>query len=117
MEQLSTLDALFAKMGEYTKMEDEISFAEFQSFYTALLAFLQREYQNLSEDDLVKLTGITRIVAANAKMRAVHKDDNRKKFVKMGEKASFWEDAIRLRLTKGGMSKDTLDERVGALWN
>jgi hypothetical protein len=116
MEELTSLEALFAKMGEYTKMEDEIPFAEFQAFYTALTNFLQQQYQEQGEEQLVQLTGMTMIVAANAKMRAMRKDENRKKFAKMAEKASFWEDAIRRRLLKDGMGKEALDERVGALW-
>lgn len=116
MEQLTTMEALFAKMGEYTKMEEELSFAEFSSYYNDLTGFLQREFQNLSDDELVQAKGMTMIVAGNAKMRALRKDANRKKFVKMGEKAKFWEDAIALRLTKGGMEQAALDEKVGALW-
>jgi len=116
MEQLTTLEALSAKMGEYTKMDEEISFEEFQSYYTSLMNFLQAEYQNLTEDELVQAKGMTMIVAGNAKMRALRKDANRKKFDKMGQKAAFWEDAIRRRLVKEGMSENVLDEKVGGLW-
>ena len=116
MEQLLTMDILFEKMGEYTKTEEEIPFAEFQSYYNDLMTFLQNEYQELGEEDLVKVKGMTMIVAGNAKMRALRKDENRKKFNKMGEKAAFWEDAISRRLNKEGMKSDDLNEKVGALW-
>lgn len=116
MEKLTTLDALFNKMGEYTKMETELPFAEFSAYYNDLMAFLQKEYQGLSEDALVQLKGMTMIVAANAKMRSMHKDENRKKFVKMCEKAKFWEDAIALRLQKEGMDANTLEEKISSLW-
>ena len=46
----------------------------------------------------------------------MRKDENRKKFTKMGEKSAFWENAIKLRLTKEGMSESELDEKVDALW-
>ncbi len=116
MEKLTTLDALFTKMGEYTKMETELPFAEFVAYYNDLMAFLQKEYDKLDEEALVKLKGMSMIVAANANIRALHKDENRKKFNKMSEKAKFWEDAIALRLKKSGMSEATLDEKVSALW-
>lgn len=116
MERLGTMEALYNKMGEYTKMEEELPFDEFVAYYNDLIAFLQREYQNLSEDELVQAKGITMIVAGNAKMRSLRKDANRKKFVKMSEKAKFWEDAIALRLRKEGMTEDVLGEKVGALW-
>lgn len=116
MESLTTLAELSAKMGEYTKAEEEISFGEFQSYFNDLMAFLQKEYQDLGNDDLVTAKGIAMIVAGNAKMRSLRKDANRKKFSKMGEKAAFWEDAIRRRLLKEGMTEADLDEKVGALW-
>ena len=114
--QLTTLDTLYEKMGEYTKMEDELAFDEFVSYFNDVMAFLQKEYQNLSQDDLVKARGITMIVASNAQMRSLRKDANRKKFAKMCEKASFWENAISLNLRKSGMTQDELDEKLSKMW-
>ena len=114
--ELHTLDALFDKMSEYTKMETELPFAEFQEYDQALIDYLMQNYNDMNVEELVKAMGMTMIVAGNAKMRAQHKDQNRKKFVKMGEKAKLWEDAIALKLKKGGMTADDLDERVAALW-
>ena len=116
MEQI-TLDALHAKMGEFIKMEEKLPFPEFLAYYNDLMAFLQSSYQDLGQDELVTLKGITGIVSMNAKARALDKDENRKKFAKMGEKTGFWEDAISLRLKKEGMDKDALDEKVSALWD
>lgn len=116
MEKLTTMEALSARMGQYTKMEDEIAFDEFIAYYNDLLAFLQAQYQDLDQDELVRAKGMTMIVAGNARMRALRKDANRKKFAKMADKAKFWEDAIALRLKKEGLDPEALEEKVSALW-
>ena len=113
---MATLDELNAKMSQYVKMESELEFTEFVDYYNDLMAFLQAEYGNLDQDALVKCKGMCMIVAGNAKMRALRKDANRKKFAKMGEKAYFWEDAIARRLKRDGMSEQELDDKVSALW-
>lgn len=110
------MEELFAKMAEYVKMEEQLPFDEFQTYYQSVIDFLLKSYQDLSADELVKAKGITMIMANNAKTRARLKDGNRKKFLKMGEKASFWEDAIKHRLIKEGMSAAEVDEKVEALW-
>lgn len=117
MEELKTIDALYNKMGEYTKMEEELPFPEFQHFYQSLMDYLMKNYQDMSRDDLLKAKGMTMIVAANAQLRATRKDEYRKKFSKMAEKGKFWEDAIVLNLTKSGMTKDEIDTKVGEMWS
>lgn len=113
---MATLDELNAKMSEFVKMDTELPFDEFVSYYNDLMAFLQAEYGELDQEALVKSKGMCMVVAGNAKMRALRKDANRKKFAKMGEKAYFWEDAIARRLKKEGMSQQELDDKVGSLW-
>lgn len=110
------MEELFAKMGEYVKMEEELAFPEFQSYYQKLMDFLMKSYQDLATEDLVKAQGITGILAVNAKTRALKKDENRKKFAKMGEKAAFWEDAIKAKLLKDGMDEAELSAKIEALW-
>ncbi len=118
MPDLTTMEALYQKMGEYTRMDTELPFAEFVAFAQALLDYLQKNFQDMPEEDLIKAKGMTMILAGNAKMRAQKKDANRKKFAKIGEKAKFWEDALALRLTKhGSLTGDELDQRVSGLWS
>jgi glucokinase len=111
------MEELFAKMGEYVKMEDELAFAEFRDYYQQLIDYLMKSYQDLSAEQLVKAKGITMILAINAKARTMKKDENRKKFAKMAEKAAFWEGAIKARLLKEGMAESELDAQVEALWD
>ncbi len=111
------MESLFNQMAEFIKMEEELPFAEFQSYYTSVMAFLQKEYQDLTVDDLLKAKGILSIMGANAKTRALVKNENRKKFQKMAEKSAFWDDAITRRLVKiEGLSNDEVQEKVESLW-
>lgn len=111
------MEELYNKMGEYVKMEEELPFDEFQSYYNSVMNFLQKEYQNLSVDELIKVKGIVRIMCANARTRSLVKDVNRKKFVKIGEKTAFWDDAINRHLVKDeGMDADEVQKKVDALW-
>ncbi|MEG1662223.1 MAG: hypothetical protein RR332_06855, partial [Clostridiales bacterium] len=82
-----------------------------------VMTFLQNQYQEMSMEDMVKAKGILAIMAANAKTRAIAKDVNRKKFVKMAEKSAFWDDALKHRLIKEeGMTDDELQQKIEALW-
>ena len=113
---MATLEQLSDKMRGYVKMDSELPFDEFTAYYNDLMAFLQAEYGELDAEALLACKGMCMVTAGNAKMRALRKDANRKRFAKMGEKAAFWEDAIARRLKKEGLSQDEIDEKVGALW-
>jgi hypothetical protein len=110
------MEELYAKMAEYVKMEEQLPFAEFQTYYQSVIDYLMKSYQDMGTEDLIKAKGVTMIMANNAKARARLKDANRKKFLKIGEKSAFWEDAIKHRLIKEGMDATELDEKVEALW-
>jgi len=84
------MEELFAKMGEYIKMEDELPLPEFQTYYQSVMDYLMKNYQDMSTEQLVQAKGITMIMAGNANARALRKDANRKKFQKIGEKSAFW---------------------------
>ncbi len=107
---------LFAKIKEYVKMTEELSFNEFSEYYQEVISFLQSEYQDLNEEDLLKAQGICGIISSNAQARAAKKDSNRKKFQKMGEKAGFWEGSIKMRLAKSGLSPAEIDKKQAELW-
>ena len=111
------IEELFDKMTEFINMDKEIPTEEFAEYYKKVIDYLMKSYQDMSTDDLIKAKGITSVIASNAKLRAARKNEDRKKFTKMGDKSSFWEEAIKLRLTKEGLSAADIDEKVAALWN
>ncbi|MDO4581212.1 MAG: hypothetical protein Q4B96_01340 [Bacillota bacterium] len=113
---MGEMQELFAKMGEYVKMDSELPLPEFSAYYQRVMAHLMADYQNMDTDQLVQAKGITMIMAANAKLRALKKDGDRKKYAKIADKADFWQDAIKARLLKDGMTAEELDDRVEKLW-
>lgn len=111
------MEELYQKMVEYTQMTEELPFDEFAEYFHKVMDFLQLSYQDLATEDLIKAKGICDIISANARARAMKKDTNRKKFMKMDEKSDFWQAAIEARLVKQGMGKEEIAEKEEALWN
>jgi hypothetical protein len=107
---------LYAQMREYVNMEDELPFPQFTAYYQELMACLQADYQDLASEELIQAQGCCGILANNAQMRATRKDPNKKKFAKMAEKATFWQDAIKTRLTKDGLSAEEQEQKLQGLW-
>ena len=110
------MEQLFNKVREYLKMTEELPFVAFSGYFNDVTGYLQQNYQDMNDDDLIKAYGICGIVASNAEARAGHKDANRKKFTKMAEKTRFWEDAIKTRFVKGGMLPNELEEKCAAFF-
>ena len=111
------MEELYNKMLEYTKMTEELPFEEFSSFYQDMMSLLQKDYQDLNTEELIKAKGILAITSVNALTRAAKKDSNKKKFQKMAEKAKFWQEAIKTRLVKDGLTTQEIDEKTAALWD
>jgi len=106
----------FAQMKGFLKMEDELEFAKFSAYYQDVMNCLQADYQELSQDELAEAQAICGLLGENANMRAAAKKDaNRKKFQKMHEKCAFWQDAIKAKLKKEGMSEEEMMKKVNAL--
>lgn len=107
------MQAIIEKMNGYLKMEDELEFGEFSAYYKEVMDLLQKDYQNLGKEDLVKVSAVLQIVAANAMDRSGKKDANSKKFKKMSEKCQFWATAIEMRVRKEfGMNKQDLEAAI-----
>ena len=110
------MEELYQKMLGYTKMTEELPFDEFQVYYQQLMDLLQKDYQDLTQDELITAKGILNIVHMNAMARSLKKDECRKKFQKMSEKANFWQEAIKARLLKEGLTAKELEAKEELLW-
>ena len=106
------MEALFQKIREYIKMTEDLPFAEFAAYYQEVMDLLQKDYQDLSREDLLKAVGICQTMHASASSRAAAKDANKKKFAKMAEKSGFWQGAIKARLIKEGMTAGEIEDAV-----
>ena len=109
------MDALFAKMKDYVKMDTEITAEEFQAYYKQVIDRLQEGFDAMAEDTLLQGKIITTIMSSNAGVRGKRKNNDAKKFRKMQEKSKFWTDAIDYRLKKMGLSESDIEERTAAL--
>ncbi len=110
------MEALFAKLREYLQMEEEIPFEEFSAYYKKVLAEWQANYQGYDKDILLQAAAIATVTAANAIDRGKYKDANSKKFKKMGDKLTFWAQAIALRLEKEyGLNNNQVDQEIDKL--
>ncbi len=109
------MDSLLAKMREYLKMESEIPFEEFKDYYEQVMDYLQNNYDNMTNDELLVAKFVLDIVSSNSKSRAIRKGPESKKYKKMAEKTSFWSEAIDFRLKNAGMSKEDIDTGVAKI--
>lgn len=110
------MEELYAKLREYLQMDEDIPFAEFDSYYKAVMAEFMANYKGYDKETLIKAAAITTVAAANAIDRGKTKDANSKKFRKMAEKLSFWAEAIALRLEKEhGLNKNQVDQEIDSL--
>ena len=112
---LKLMEALFEKMKEYVKMDTEISAAEFQEYYQQVMDGLQKNFDKLEEEELLKAKIVATIMAGNAGNRRAKKDADAKKFKKIQEKSSFWANAIEYKLKKMGLNPHEIEEKTAAL--
>ena len=109
------MESILAKMREYLKMETEIPFEEFKEYYEQVMDYLQNNYDSMTNDELFTAKFVLDIVNSNSKSRAIKKGPESKKYKKMGEKTSFWSEAIEFRLKKAGISERDINERVAQI--
>ncbi|MCR4441398.1 MAG: hypothetical protein QHH10_04550 [Peptococcaceae bacterium] len=106
------MEPLLAKMKEYLQMDTEITFAEFKDYYHEVMDYLQKNYNVMGKEELFAAKFIVDIVSRNGKARAARKGPESKKYKKMAEKCSFWNDAINFRLQKEGLTQQEIDSGV-----
>ncbi len=105
----------FTKIKEYLKMDTEISYDEFASFYTGFMEYLNKSFPELDREALIKGHFVCSVLQANSWERSRRKISVAKRYKKMAEKSQFWADAIKHRLVKEGMTPREIDEAEQAL--
>lgn len=104
------MEKLFEQLKGYLKMDSEISFTEFSTYYQEIIAFLNESFDKLNNDELLKARFIATILYSNAVERASRKGSDAKKYKKIGEKSKFWADAINYRLLQNGMTQEQINQ-------
>ena len=76
------MESIVTKLKEYLAMDSEIEFSEFQDYYNKVLEKLNQDYQELTEDELLKIRYVLNTIAVNAENRWARKDKYVKKYKK-----------------------------------
>lgn len=106
------MEQLKEKMYEYLNMDTEIPFEEFTAYYKKVMDYLKSNYEEMEKENLLDAKFILNIMSSNSTMRAQRKGPQTKKYKKMGEKTSFWGNAINFRLINSGMTQAEIDEII-----
>ncbi|MBU8907760.1 hypothetical protein KH400_14210 [Desertibacillus haloalkaliphilus] len=93
-------------------MEEEISFAEFNSYYKDVMSVLADKNESFEEDDIWKALFIIENLMSNADSRASEsKGSTAKKYKKMSERTTLWSKNLASRLHKFGYTEEQINER------
>lgn len=104
------MENFFEKMKEYLGMDSEIPFEEFEAYYQEVIAYLTGHHQELEKEEAIKGRFILSILVSNSSERAKKNKNLAKKYKKLGEKCTFWVEAIDYKLLKLGMNKQQILE-------
>ncbi|WP_139492308.1 hypothetical protein [Brevibacillus dissolubilis] len=110
------MEALFEQLKGYLNMDTEIAFDEFDTYYKEVLKHLDAEWQQLSEEDTMKMLFILDNLKSNAEDRAKRKSKEAKKYKKMFDRTSIWVQAMFKRLRDFGLSDEEIGQRYEALY-
>lgn len=112
------MEKLFEQLKEYLRMDEEISFEEFENYYNQVNQFLQENYEKLTKEELIKAKYITSIIQSNAISRAKRKSTpakQTKKYKKMAERCAIWVSGANYKLLQSGLTQRQIDEAEEAL--
>lgn len=112
------MEHLYGKIHEYLKMDEEISFGEFDQFYKQVLKYFSEKAENLAEEDVWKGLFIIENIMSNAENRIKEeKGAKQKKYKKMKERASLWAQNFAGKLYKLGYTEDQLNEKFEEMFH
>ncbi|WP_408110836.1 hypothetical protein [Brevibacillus sp. B_LB10_24] len=110
------VDALFDQMKEFLNMDTEISFEEFDRYYKEVVSFLNDGWQQLDEEQGLKMLFILDNLKANSEDRAKRRTKDAKKYKKMEERTGIWTGAMINRLRELGLSQEEISKRYEELY-
>ncbi|MDQ0256223.1 hypothetical protein J2S74_003641 [Evansella vedderi] len=112
------MQELYKQIHEYLKMEEEISFEEFDSYYKKIVDYLNENADKLEEESLWKALFISENVMSNADARAKDaKGSLGKKYKKMAQRLSLWAQNLTARLAEMGYNEEQMNERFEKMFD
>jgi len=110
-----TMEDKLNKLKEYLQMDTEISVAEFKDYYSSVIEYLNKNYDQMDQDNRLKARYICSIIQTNAESRSYKDKKNAKIFRKISAKCSFWIDAIDYRLIKEGLTQPDIEQAMNEI--
>lgn len=110
------MESLFGKMKEYLSMDTEISFEEFDQYYKEVIDYLSKDWQNLNEEDSMKMLFILDNLKSNSEDRAKRRTKEAKKYQKMNERTNIWVQAMFKRMREFGLTDEEIGKRYEEIY-
>ncbi|RXT13848.1 hypothetical protein [Ammoniphilus sp. CFH 90114] len=107
---------LYDQMLNYLKMEEEIEFKEFDSYYKEVLSLLEKEYQQYDQEQALWALFIMDNIKTNSDSRAQRKFAEAKKYKKISQRAQIWVEALFIHLVKSGMTDKEIHDKIEAMY-
>ncbi|WP_309241948.1 hypothetical protein [Brevibacillus daliensis] len=110
------MDQLFDQLKGYLNMDTELPFIDFDKYYKEVIAFLDSEWTNLSEEDTMRMIFILDNLKANSEERSKYKGKEAKKFAKIAERTNIWAQAMIKRMKEFGVNDEEIGKRYEAIY-
>ncbi|RSL32007.1 hypothetical protein D7Z54_17545 [Salibacterium salarium] len=107
------MDKYYDKVQEYLNMDTEIEFEEFRNYYQDVLSYLEKQQEEIAEDEIWKSLFVVESIMSNAENRAntAKKTAERKKYKKMSERTKLYAQFFTKKLHDMGYTQDQIEER------
>ncbi|MEW9669684.1 hypothetical protein [Ammoniphilus sp. 3BR4] len=110
------IQSLYDKMLGYLKMEEEIDFKEFDSYYKEVLSTLEKEYQQYNQEQALQALFVMDNIKTNSDSRMQRKFSEAKKYKKISQRAQIWVEALFIHLVKSGMTDQEIHDKIEAMY-
>jgi hypothetical protein len=106
------VEEMYKQIHIYLKMEEEIPFEEFETYYKKVINYFNDEAEQFNEETLWKALFISENVMSNAEGRSnEEKGAKAKKYAKMSQRLKLWAQNFAARLGELGYNEEQLNER------
>lgn len=110
------IDNLYENMLEYLKMEDEITFKEFDEYYKKVLSELEQNYESYDQEKGFQALFIMDNLKTNSDSRVQRKFSEAKKYKKISQRAQIWVEALFIHLVKSGLTDKEIHARIEEMY-
>ncbi|HJV45886.1 MAG TPA: hypothetical protein VJ824_09195 [Bacillota bacterium] len=110
------IESFFNKMLEFLKMENEIEYKEFSDYYKEVLAELDANWKEYSQEQGLQALFIMDNLKSNSDSRVTRKFPDAKKYKKISERTQVWVEALFVRLVQLGMNDKEIQAKIEEMY-